>query len=109
MPWGAGTVTVPNPPQILFNPQDPEFARVIQGEQKVMANVGESDPTIGLFSPTNASKGNQSTQALVDGLTEILRGNQPLAAFDQLVADWRKNGGDQIRAEYEQAFTAAKG
>jgi putative aldouronate transport system substrate-binding protein len=75
-PWGAGTVTVPNPPQILFNPQDPEFARVIQ--------------------------------AFVDGLAEILRGNQPLTRFDQLVADWRKNGGDQIRAEYEQAFASAQ-
>jgi putative aldouronate transport system substrate-binding protein len=109
MPWGAGTVTVPNPPQILFNPQDPEFAKVIQGEQRVMGGVGVSDPTIGLFSATNASRGNQTTQALMDGLTEILRGNQPVTSLDQLVADWRRNGGDQIRAEYEQAFAAAKG
>jgi putative aldouronate transport system substrate-binding protein len=107
MPWGAGTVTVPNPPQIVFNPQDPEFARVIQGEQKAMRVVGVSDPTIGLFSVTNASKGNVISQAFVDGLAEILRGNQPLSTFDQLVADWRKNGGDQTRTEYEQAFAAA--
>ena len=45
----------------------------------------------------------------MDGLTEVLRGNQPVISFDQLVADWRRNGGDQIRAEYEQAFVAAKG
>jgi putative aldouronate transport system substrate-binding protein len=106
MPWGAGTVTVPNPPQILFNPQDPEFARVIQAEQKVMDAVGESDPTIGLYSATNAARGNQITQTMVDGLIEILRGNQPIASLEQLVADWRKNGGDQTRAEYEQAFAA---
>jgi hypothetical protein len=48
---------VPNPPQSLYNPQSPEFASGIQGEQKVMATVGESDPSIGLFSPTQASKG----------------------------------------------------
>jgi putative aldouronate transport system substrate-binding protein len=108
MPWGAGTVTVPNPPQILFNPQDPDFARVIQNEQKLMGTVGESDPTIGLFSATNASKGNVVNQAFVDGLAEILRGNQPLSTYDQLVADWRKNGGDQTRTEYEQAFASAQ-
>jgi putative aldouronate transport system substrate-binding protein len=108
MPWGAGTVTVPNPPQILYDPQSPDFATVIQGEQKVMATVGESDPTIGLYSATNANRGNQLTQTLVDGLTEILLGNQPVSSVDGLVADWRKNGGDQTRAEYEQAFAAAQ-
>ena len=107
MPWGAGTVTVPNPPQILFDPADPEFARVIQGDQKSMDAVGVSDPSIGLYSNTNAAKGGLLAQAMTDGLTEIVKGTQPLTAFDQLVADWKKNGGDQIRAEYEQAFGAA--
>ena len=108
MPWGAGTVTVPNPPQILFDPADPEFARVIQGDQKAMDAVGVSDPSIGLYSNTNAAKGGPLNQAMTDGLTEIVKGTQPLSTFDQLVSDWKKNGGDQIRAEYEQALTAAK-
>lgn len=107
MPWGAGTVTVPNPPQILFDPDDPNFARVIQGDQKAMDAVGVSDPSIGLYSNTNAAKGGVLAQAMIDGLTEIVKGTQPLGAFDQLVADWKKNGGEQIRGEYEQAFTSA--
>jgi hypothetical protein len=28
--------------------------------------------------------------------------------LDDLVKDWRSNGGDKIRAEYEQALQAAK-
>jgi putative aldouronate transport system substrate-binding protein len=107
MPWGAGTVTVPNPPQVLFNPQDPEFARVIQGEQKAMDAVGVSDPSIGLYSNTNANKGNLLNQAMLDGLAEIVKGAQPVSYLDQLVRDWRTNGGDQIRAELEQARAAA--
>ena len=109
MPWGAGTVTVPNPPQILFNPEDPEFARVIQGDQKLMDAVGVADPSVGLYSNTNAARGSLQNQAMLDGLTEIVKGTQPLSALDTLVADWRKNGGDQSRAEFEQAFAAAQG
>jgi putative aldouronate transport system substrate-binding protein len=107
MPWGAGTVTVPNPPQILFNPQDPEFARVIQGDQKLMDAVGSADPSIGLYSNTSANKGNLLNQAMLDGLAEIVKGAQQVAYLDQLVKDWRANGGDQIRAELEQARAAA--
>jgi putative aldouronate transport system substrate-binding protein len=109
MPWGAGTVTVPNPPQILFDPDDPQFAQVIQGDQKGMDAVAVSDPSIGLYSATNAAKAGVLNQAITDGLTEIVKGTQPVTALDQLVSDWRTNGGDQIRAEYEQAFASANG
>jgi putative aldouronate transport system substrate-binding protein len=109
MPWGAGTVTVPNPPQILFNPQDPQFAPVIQGDQKQMDAVGVSDASLGLYSNTNASKGNVLNQNMLDGLAAIITGTQSLDSFDQLVKDWRANGGDQIRAELEQALAASKG
>ena len=107
MPWGAGTVTVPNPPQTLFNPVDPEFARVIQGDQKTMDAVGVADPSIGLYSNTNANKGNLLNQAMLDGLAEVVKGAQPLTYLDQLVKDWKANGGDQIRTELEQARAAA--
>jgi putative aldouronate transport system substrate-binding protein len=97
---------VPRPPRPLFNPLDPEFARVIQNDDKVMAQVGVSDPSIGLYSNTNANKGNDLNQAMLDGITEIVKGTQPLSSFDQLVRDWRTNGGDQIRAELEQALAS---
>ena len=109
MPWGAGTVTVPNPPQILFDPDDPDFARVIQADQKLMDAVAVSDPSVGLYSNTNAAKGSVLNQAMTDGLTEIVKGTQPLSTFDGLVSDWRKNGGDQARTEFEEAFATARG
>jgi hypothetical protein len=31
-----------------------------------------------------------------------------VSVLDDLVHEWRANGGDKIRAEYEQAFQAAK-
>ena len=68
-----------------------------------------SDPSIGLYSNTGAAKANVLNQAITDGLTEIVKGTQALTALNQLLSDWRKNGGDQIRSEYEQAFAAANG
>jgi putative aldouronate transport system substrate-binding protein len=107
MPWGAVTVTVPTPPLIVYNPQDPEMVRVINGDQQVMAAVGKSDPSVGLYSNASVAKSAVLNQAITDGLTEIVKGTQPVSALDQLVKDWRANGGDQMRAEYEQAFAAA--
>ena len=72
-----------------------------------MDAVGVADPSIGLYSNTNANKGNLLNQAMLDGLAEIVKGPQPLTAFDQLVKDRRANGGDQIRAELEQARAVA--
>jgi putative aldouronate transport system substrate-binding protein len=106
MPWGGASATVPRPPRPLFNPLDPEFARVIQNDDKVMAQVGVNDPSIGLYSNTDANKSNVLNQAMLDGITEIVKGTQPLSSLDQLVQDWRTNGGDQIRAELEQALAS---
>ncbi|MBV9324828.1 MAG: extracellular solute-binding protein [Chloroflexi bacterium] len=107
MPWGGASATVPRPPRPLFNPLDPEFARVIQNDDKVMAEFGVHDPSIGLYSNTDANKSNVLNQAMLDGITEIVKGTQPLSSLDQLVQDWRTNGGEQIRAELEQALASA--
>jgi putative aldouronate transport system substrate-binding protein len=57
-----------------------------------------------LYSPTNGSKGGPLNQAFQDGLTDLVAGRRPFSDYDQLVSDWRSGGGDQIRAEYEQAL-----
>ncbi|MBV8086320.1 MAG: sugar ABC transporter substrate-binding protein, partial [Chloroflexi bacterium] len=63
---------------------------------------------IGLYSPTDTSKGAQLTQKFFDGIGSIVRGDSPLAQLDQLQKDWRSAGGDQIRTEYQQAYAASK-
>ena len=44
-----------------------------------------------------------------DCLGEILFGKRPVGDLDNLVRDWRSNGGDTIRSEYEQALQQAQG
>jgi putative aldouronate transport system substrate-binding protein len=107
MPWNnAATGTTPVGPRVLYNAQDSDFARVIQPGLKSMVAQGVEDPSVGLYSDTNTAKFSQLNMMMIDGLSQIVTGAQPFTALDSLVADWRKNGGDQSRSEFEQALAA---
>ena len=95
-------------PQVLFDPNDPEFARVAHADQETIMPVLVSDPSLGLISPTYQAKGGLLLKTFTDGLVDFVVGRRPLSEFDSLVSDWRSNGGDQIRMEYQQAYSAAK-
>jgi hypothetical protein len=42
-----------------------------------------------------------------DNLSAVLLGRRPMTDFDQIVSDWRANGGDQMRQEFTAALAAA--
>ena len=42
-------------------------------------------------------------QAMYDGVTDIVLVRRALTDADQLVNDWKANGGDKMRGEYEHA------
>ncbi|HEU0167023.1 MAG TPA: hypothetical protein VFS62_04540, partial [Chloroflexota bacterium] len=95
------------PPTVLYNAQSPEFVTVSYQEQKTALASGVSDPTIGLYSKTANQKGAALNQKLADTANGIVFGKLQLSDWDQMVGDWKKNGGDQIRAELEQAYADA--
>lgn len=101
--WAQGWA----PPAVLYYPKSEQFAPTTQADEKPMLAAGITDPTVGLYSPTNGTKGGPLSQSFQDGLTDIVAGRRPFGDFDQLVRDWRSAGGDQIRAEYEQALQQA--
>ncbi len=108
MPWGAPTGTpVANPPAVLFNPNSEEYPKVIQPAELAMHKVGKSNPAVGRWSPTDAEKGTVLWQRMGDGIAEIVTGRRPIADFAGMVDEWRKEGGDQIRAEFEKDFAAS--
>jgi putative aldouronate transport system substrate-binding protein len=76
-------------PAVLYDPNDPEFTRNAYAEEQKMVPIMIDDPSVGLYSPTDAAKGATLTQKFADGLGEIVTGARPLSAYDQLVADWR--------------------
>jgi putative aldouronate transport system substrate-binding protein len=94
-------------PQVLFNPSDPEYVRVAYADEQAMMQNMVTDPSLGLFSGTNSSKGTVIFQKFTEGVAGIVAGRDPLSLLDQLIRDWRAAGGDQIRGEFEQTYAEA--
>lgn len=100
---------ITNNPQVLFNPdRSQEYAANIQEDEKAMADVGIPDPTLGFYSATFSAQQALLDQAMSDGVSDIVVGRAPLSDLDRLVNDWRTNGGEKSRSEYQDAIAAAK-
>lgn len=62
------------------------------------------DPSAGLFSDTAIAKSADLGSIIGDAQLKIWKGDEPLSSWDDAVAEWRKNGGDQVRDELQKAF-----
>ena len=92
-------------PQVMYVPDIPGYAKAEYDAEHVLIPQGVSDPTYGLYSPTNGSTGVTIQRTMVDGITDIIAGRRPIADFDQLVKDWQNTGGEQIRKELTDALS----
>lgn len=103
VPWK----NIAGPPDFLFSPTSAEYVPTAYDTQKLHFASVVPNPTAGLYSPTDGSRGISLKNAFTDRINEILFGKQPVSVFDEIVKEWRANGGDAIRTEYERAFAAA--
>lgn len=87
--------------EVLYNPADATYAKTVQSDQQALVAAGVEDPTLGYYSPTEAAKGQILAQMVSDQLLAIVTGRSPLSDLDTLLKDWAAQGGDQIRAEYQ--------
>jgi len=100
---------ITNNPEVLFDPnRSQDYATNIQEDEKAMADVAIADPTLGFYSPTYSSQQALLDQAMSDGVSDIVVGRGQLSDLDGLVRDWRNNGGDKARGEYQDAIAAAR-
>lgn len=63
-----------------------------------------ADPTVGLYSTTNDTKGAAMNKILADAQGEILRGKRPVSSWTETARQWRSAGGAQVAAEFAQAY-----
>src|SRR5205823_3295608 len=97
---------ITNNPQVLFSPyRSQEYATDIQDDEKALADVAIADPTLGLFSPTYSAQKATLDQAINDGIADIVVGRSQMSDLDGLIRDWRNNGGDKARTEYQEAIS----
>lgn len=95
-------------PYPAYFPGHPDAVDTAYNHFKAVLPTAILSPTYGLYSPTQSTKG-KVLDTRMDALTkDIQLGRQPLNAWDEAVADYRKSGADAIRNELEQAL-AIKG
>jgi hypothetical protein len=74
-----------------------------------MAEIGITNLARGLLSETQTIESALLDQLAEDGITSLVTGRGSLDTLDQLVAEWRNRGGDQIRTELKQSLEQAAG
>src|SRR4029077_1449248 len=103
IPWP----NIGSPARVLYDAHAPEYARVMHPDAAVIQALGIQNPVVGLYSATNSKLAASLNQKMGDGLNNIIFGRDDVGSFDQLVNDWRAQGGDTIRAEFESALQKA--
>ncbi|MFE3448586.1 hypothetical protein ACFXJ8_06575 [Nonomuraea sp. NPDC059194] len=111
---GAKDTTVPwkylaAPTQPVFDASSKEAVTLVHEALAKMIAVGVADPTSGLFSPTEENKYESLHTMRSDRVTSIIAGRAPVSDLDQLIKDWKAQGGDKIRAEFESVIQKTGG
>ncbi|MBO0885696.1 MAG: hypothetical protein J2P17_36255, partial [Mycobacterium sp.] len=93
-----------SPPDALYAPALGDYVDVLRQAEIESYAMALANPIVGLYSPTDASQGTALARTITDTIVGVAYGRENLSALDQVVKDWRANGGDTIRSEYEAAL-----
>lgn len=89
---------------VYYYPEEPETALKVQEVAKQAAQIGQDNPTWGLYSAADAENGPVLNQLATDTTLAIITGQKSMDDLDSALDEWRSRGGDQIRQEYEEAI-----
>ena len=96
-------------PQVLYDTLGgQDMVKIASPLEMAAHRIAITDSSLGLYSPTDAAKRAVLSQNVYDGVNGIIFGRNDVSTLDQVIKDWRSAGGDQMRAEYEQAYAANK-
>jgi putative aldouronate transport system substrate-binding protein len=107
-PKGVTEHTVPvnyisAPPDILYDSGQAAVTRAQYDYQQKVVPTGVRPGNIGLYSETDSAKGPALDVKMSNLHGDIIQGRRPVSAWAEAVAQWRKDGGDKMRAEYQEA------
>jgi putative aldouronate transport system substrate-binding protein len=94
-------------PWVTYMPGNPDVAQDQFDAETALIPTAVKNPVTGLYSETQSRKGNQIGSALGDVETDIIQGRKKVSAWADAVATWKKNGGDTMRDEYQEALAEA--
>ena len=64
-------------PAVIYTPDIPNYAKTLSDAEHTLIPYGVSDPTVGLISSTQITKGAALAQPVTDGTTDIIVGRRP--------------------------------
>ena len=93
-------------PWVTYMPGRPDIAQSLYDVQNEAVPTAIPNPSATLFSETESRKGTQIGSTLGDLQSDIIYGRKPVSAWNDAVASWKKNGGDAMRDEFQEAAAA---
>ncbi|WP_144765740.1 hypothetical protein [Curtobacterium sp. 9128] len=93
-------------PLPLFYAGRPGMTDTVYESLSSWLDDGVPNPTYGLYSPTNSTKGPAVGTFVTNAINDVLLGRAPVSGWKNVVREWRRRGGDAIRDEYQEALQA---
>jgi putative aldouronate transport system substrate-binding protein len=91
----------------LYNAQYPDFIRTLHEQEQQLVPLGVADPSVGLYSETSTERSATLNTLLTDRLAAVINGRAPMSDYDQVLKDWRSQGGAQIEQELTKAYQSS--
>lgn len=88
----------------FYYPGLPSHALLSQQTEEKMVQLGVSDPTLSLYSPTDVAQGANLQQIITNGYNDILVGRKPFSSLSDMISTWKSQGGNQSRSEFQKAL-----
>jgi putative aldouronate transport system substrate-binding protein len=111
MPLNVGYASrgyIASAPWVYVDTQYSDFIRTIHSQEQQLVPLGVENPTVGLYSETNSDQGADLATLIQDQVTGVIAGRLPMSAYETMVQNWRSQGGDQMRTEYQHAYEQSK-
>jgi len=105
---GLKWLGVTAPPYIMLNNENAGRADGLVAQMEYLTKAAVDSPVVGLTSTTQTSRGAQLTQINDDYRNKIVSGKLSVSAIKDWRSDWRKAGGDQVKADYRKLLDERK-
>lgn len=90
-------------PVVLYYPDPQNVEDSIDYTEEVTEN-SIVDPTVGLFAPSSAEVAGLLDDLQTDYVNGLVSGRRPMSDLEKFRTDWRKQGGDSLRDELQEAL-----
>ncbi|GAA0913996.1 hypothetical protein [Nonomuraea longicatena] len=94
-------------PEFLYYPGKDETTKAIHTAQQQLLEISVPSPILGHYSETNVDKGQSLTSKVYEFVEDVVAGRRSQTEMSGVVGEWKSNGGDKIRQEFEESIAKA--